>query len=447
MMLQRNSGRRLSEHTLFLFGMLLLKIVLDTVYLLYVEPSWAYMGFSRDVSILRYTEAWLIYLMVLPALSPTLRKPSDFFVLILAATVLAPMTSMFGLTGESRLAMYSVFVGFWIVCIFRVGRRVRVPTIRHGIPIALFIAAGATAAVFAWLVASGGTGLLNFDLSAVYEFRDAQDEILNKGIFPYLNIWVFKVFNVFLMAWALHRRMWVLAAAFAMLQFFFFGVSNYRAVLLYPFIVLFIWYFFRRTKSLAIVPFAIVGLIVLSGLLWYSMDFGRPASLFIRRALFVIANNTFDYYEFFSQNVYVYWTNSFMSPFFAYPYHLNVPELIGEWRGNPGHVNNTFLSTGYMQAGLAGLVIYCMLVGVLFRIIDSLSLQAGPVWFALAVTLIPIQQMLSSADFTTALLSHGIGVNILLLFFARRRRRSVSSHGVPTRVLPDPLGAPGVAAR
>ena len=413
---------RLANHSWFLGGMFLLKVALDTAYLIYVQPTWAYMGFGAEVSLLRYLEGWVLFGMTLPVLSPVMTRPSDFFVLFLVATVVTPMTSMFGLTAESRLAMYSVLAGLWVVCLFRSGRPVRFPTVRFGVPAAIVLSLGATVAVIAWLFGSGGTQLMNFDITAVYDFRGAQDELINRGIFPYLNVWVFKVFNVFLLAWALHRRYWLVAAGVVLLQLFFFGVSNHKAVILYPFIVLFIWFFFRRTQSLVIVPFAIVGLILFSGLLWYSMDVGRLASLFIRRALFVIANNTFDYYDFFSTHAHVFWTNSFLSSFANYPYHLSPPELIGEWRGNPGHVNNTFLSTGFMHAGLLGLALYSMAVGLLFRVVDSLALQAGPIWFALAVTLIPIQHLLSSADLLTALLSHGIAVNVMLLFLSRRRR-------------------------
>jgi hypothetical protein len=125
------------------------------------------------------------------------------------------------------------------------------------------------------------------------------------------------------------------------------------------------------------------------------------------------------YYEFFSQNQWVFWSNSFASQFINYPYDLNPAQLIGSYMGTGSHANNSFLATGYMHAGTAGIVAYSIFVGFLFRVIDSLAHKGLPPWVAVASILIPSQSLLVGADLPAALLTHGIGASVLILFLLR----------------------------
>ena len=163
---------------------------------------------------------------------------------------------------------------------------------------------------------------------------------------------------------------------------------------------------------------------VLLTYIWF--DSVLPASLFIRRVFFVVANNTFYYYEFFSSNAFVYWSNSITSSLIEYPYHIGPAKLIGQSRGTDAHVNNTFLSTGFMHAGLLGVVFYAVLVGLLFKLIDSISAQGIPVWVAIAVLIVPSRSLLLSADLPTALLTHGVAVGVLILFLLRKKKTASS---------------------
>ena len=151
--------------------------------------------------------------------------------------------------------------------------------------------------------------------------------------------------------------------------------------------------------------------IVYADILW--------GSLFIRRVFFVTSFLTFTYYEFFSLHEFVYWSSSITSSFIDYPYELNPAEVIGAYIGTDAHANNSFLSTGYMHAGILGIIFYGILVGLLLRLIDSLSHKGVPPWVAVASVIVPFQSLLMSADLLTALLTHGIGMAIVILFLLR----------------------------
>ena len=142
-----------------------------------------------------------------------------------------------------------------------------------------------------------------------------------------------------------------------------------------------------------------------------------PSSLFLRRVFFVVSNNTFDYFIYFSDNPKVYWSNSFITfGLLDYPYTSSPADMIGELRGSDSHVNNGFFSTGYMHAGILGLFVYSVIVGFIFNIIDGISKNGVPFWFTICLTIVSIRALILSSDLLTALVTHGIIISIIVLF-------------------------------
>jgi hypothetical protein len=237
----------------------------------------------------------------------------------------------------------------------------------------------------------------------------------------YINVWTWKVFGPALLTISLWRKKYWLAALVIGLHVYWFGVSAHKSVLFYPLLVIFIWFFFSHRSALIIVPLGAAGIVVASLLSFFILDYGLPASLFIRRVFYVIAKNTFDYYEFFSDHPRIWWSNSFFSLGLQnYPYDVSPAILIGQLRGTAAHINNSFLSTGYMHAGIYGIVLYGVFAGLLFRLIDSLATKGIPHWIVLGILVVPCQALLLSADLPTSLLTHGIGIGIFIIFLMRK---------------------------
>ena len=63
-----------------------------------------------------------------------------------------------------------------------------------------------------------------------------------------------------------------------------------------------------------------------------------------------------------------------------------------------------------------GMIIYSMIVGLLIRIVDMLVASKIPLRFGLCLVIIPFFSLFTSADLTTALLSHGLFLSLLLLW-------------------------------
>jgi hypothetical protein len=417
--LQNFFFRFMESRATFLVAIIVFRLILEAGYLYFVHPIYAYSGFVLEFSIIKYIESWILLYILMLLASHKLSKPSDFFILIFLLGLLVPLLSLYGLADQSRSTVYTVLMGYVIINSLRKGRKFTLPKIKNGLYIALGLAFVSAMVVTVWFFMSGGVANFNLDLRKVYEFRRATGELIHVGYMGYINTWATKVFGPFLLAYGLLKRNYFLIVLAISLHIFWFGVTAHKSVLFYPTIIVFLWFYFQRTKALSLLPLGYFVVIFASLSCYFLFDSVLPASLFIRRVFYVIGILTFDYYNFFGMNEFVYWSNSITSSLIDYPYDVNPALLIGMFRGTTAHANNSFISTGYMHAGLIGVIFYSIIAGLLFRLIDSLVSRNVPVWFVTALLAIPMRSMLLSADLPTALLSHGIAVGILLTFFAR----------------------------
>jgi len=396
------------------------KAILDWSYVAYVSARHSHEGFGLSLNIVKYSESWMLLLLALGFISKELKRPSDFYVIIVLLGVLVPVYSLYGLEDKERLVVYALTVSLLITIFFRDVPLIKLPLIKGSKITAILVAVGLSILVTIWFFLSGAFANFNLDLTKVYQFRRETGELIHVGFMGYVNNWAIKVCGLFLLSLALLEKRFFVSILVIAIYVFWFGVIAHKSTLFFPVLIVFVWFYWKDNKSLNILPFSLCAIVALSVAISIFANYGFVASLFVRRAFFVIANNTFDYYEFFGNNQFVYWSNSLSSAVLDYPYKLSPPKLIGVWQGNEAHINNSYLSTGYMHAGSAGIFLYSVLVGVLFKIIDKLVSSATPVWFVIAVTIVPMRALITSADLPTAMLTHGIALSLLLIFLVRK---------------------------
>ncbi|WP_157092172.1 hypothetical protein [Thioalkalivibrio nitratireducens] len=400
----------------------LLKISLGYSYFVFVSETYWPLGFRWDPSAPKILESWVL-LFALVRFSPNrLTRPSDYMIVSLICLSIIPLLSLYGLANHPRWPVYTVFVTILLILIFRRGRAIRMPYFSSGRDLVLAITVLGSLITTAWMIVNGGLAYFNLDFSLVYEFRsDVRDQLYTHG-FQYFILWATKVLGPALLAFALWQKWWWVAAAVVALHVLWFGISSHKAVLFFPFIILSVWVWVRSRPALSIIPLALLIIVVSSLVVFLAFDQIMPASVFVHRLFFIPANNTFLYFEFFSNNPKVFWSNSVLELFLNYPYADAPGRLIGEFGGSGAFANNSFLSTGYMHGGFGGMVLYGVLVGLLFRVFDSFQHNGMPLWMSVAVLAVPTQALLISDDLFSSMFSHGIGLALLLLLLMRRRK-------------------------
>lgn len=417
----------LEKKKYFVVFAFIFKVILEFAYINFINPVFAYDGFVVDVDPVKYIESWIIFILCIHFFPKKLNKPSDYLLSYILFSFAIPLLVYYGLADADRYHLFLVFLCISLVIFFRNGKFLKIPTLQNGRKLAIAMLLLGALMATAWMIYVGGLNYFNVDLARVYEYREGSGELINQGVMGYVVTWATKVFGPVLIAMLLWQRRLIFASVIIFLHFIWFAISSHKAVLFYPFLVTFLWIWFRHSKALSLVPLAMSIALVISLGVFFAFDEIFVGSLFIRRLFFVPAHLTFAYYEFFSNNPLVYWSNGIGSVFLDYPYELNTAKLIGDYLGSETSANNSFFSTGYMHAGIFGVMLYGILVGYLLRLIDSICHMHVPSWLGVAAVIVPAQALIISSDLPTVLLTHGMGIAIVFLFLLRKRNEKQGS--------------------
>jgi len=336
---------------------------------------------------------------------------------MLGVGALIPTLSYYAMHSGSRAYMYAMFLSF--ICVVLVSKLpiTRIPTLKEGRKIGIAALIIMVFVVTVSLITNGGLNYFNLDLSKVYEYRSKVGNVIDTGLWAYINTWVFKVVNPALIGWALWQKKYQLVALFIGLQVIFFGISSHKSVLFYPVLILAVYFFINRPKALRYMTWGIIGVIAISSLSTLLFDYIWLSSLFIRRVFFVPAQLNFAYYELFSRIGHVYLSNSVLSSLVTYPFDYNYVNMVSLYLlGHPDCAcNNGFLATSYMHFGYMGMLIFSFFVGLLLWLVDILVHNRLPLWLGISIVAIPFFSLFTSADLSTALLTHGILIALLIL--------------------------------
>jgi hypothetical protein len=401
----------------FFVAAIVFRAMLDISYVFFVNPIYEYLGFFLELTWSSYFFSWILFFLAMVFTSHRLNKLSDFFFVLALLALIAPLTSLYGLSGRNVFPVLITITSIGIIYILTrrgLGRIPVFPVFVQGGQVATLLSILMIVYLVSWYFYSGAVLFFNLDFSRVYEFRTASADLANVGVLAYLNNWVYKVFSLFLFSWFLFKKKLILAALVFGIQVFFYGVSAHKSLLFYPFLIFVLWYCFRRTNRLMVLPVIFVMVVVFTLLLYFVFDQIMPASMFIRRVFYVPALLTYDYFSFFSENRHIFWSNSILSGFLNYPYEMGMAHVVGKGTG----ANNGFISSGYAHAGFFGVLTYSVILALILRVIDVVGSYL-PVWFALALTAVPLYSALISSDLFTVILTHGLLISLLLLVLIR----------------------------
>lgn len=401
---------------------ILFRAVLDISYIMVVSDLFEYAGFNYSFYLMNYMISWIVYITSLFVVKDRLLSVSDYFFLTALLGVIAPLSSLFGLDSDRNaypliVTFSSIFFIFAFLSFKTISFR-KLKTIKDGNKIAIAISICFVGFLVFWYLKTGVR--LNLDLSKVYQYRNENAELSSGGLLAYTNTWTYQIFTIYLLAIFLLKRNFLLVAIILIIQIFFFAASTHKSILFYPVILFGLWYYFSKSTSAIVIPISF-SIIVCSGLFTYHFyDDIWVSSLFIRRVFYVPANLTYVYFEFFSNNPFVFWSNSVLSFLIEYPYNDTVSHVIGLYLGEKDlGANNGFVSSGYGHAGLAGVFIYSIILAFTLKLINDMSLNRCPPWLSIGIAFVPIRALLISSDLFTVMLTHGFIIAILLILFTQ----------------------------
>lgn len=401
-------------------------VALQWVYQKWVVSIYGYQGFSDDFN----SGSFVLAMAALVAFLPLMKNdelPSSVFTHLILGLIFIPSLVLYSgqnLGGEFIALTCMAFAIVLGTASHLKMKRIEFPKVKSTTLLlwSFFFSLCTIFGIFSF----GGARFLNFDFSAVYEIRrEAANAV--PGVFGYLNSIATKIVIPFGMILCILARRWALMILLFLTSIAFFALTAHKSPLFYPVLVLF---FFFATESKNLKAYFILALLVgvmLSGLdLWIFENESTGwsswfAGLFVNRALLVPSYLNSLYIDYFSHYEKYYWASSKLSLGLVDSAHeLSAPNLIGQqYFGNPEMSANTgWIGSGYANAGFGGVIGYSILIGMLFSFLDAYAKKLGG-RFVISLFIVPVITMITSADMTDMILTHGLVVAIFLLLVFR----------------------------
>ncbi len=393
------------------------RALLDINYAYVVSPFFDYTGLGYSPDSLKIFESWTAYLALTLLVRPHVSRPSSFFANLNLFLYFAPFASIYGLNDGSRPFFYAVFLVSGLAFVAARVRRIRIKTISVT-PVRLQV----FSIVFVGMIAASVvsvTGISNFSLVIGDEYlhRELITSALGDGLINYLLGWTVTVVGPAALLLSLIRRRYGWVALLSVFHVALFGLTSHKTPAIIPFVVIGLWWFRDLLQKALLIPVVMSSVALLSSLVYLISGSYFLNAVVVRRIFFVPPMLAFSYQEYFESRPKLMWASALgiKAPFQG-ELGDGYENAVGNFLGTGGHANAGFFATGYLNAGYLGMMIYGFMFIALLVLIDSVSTKRTPLAYTALVLLFPISVLITSADFFTTLLTHGLVVGLLMAY-------------------------------
>ena len=296
-----------------------------------------------------------------------------------------PTVSYYWLNDQATVYILVEAACFLLISVsLHLARRVHIPTIvknplspKLGAWCILAMLAVYVAATLALVARNGGLDLRTLSWNDVYQVR-SENNI--SGIWGYLLNWCAKSFMPFFFAYFLLRRKYIGAGFVCILQcmtYFSFGFKAFlMAVILIIGVSFLLWFDRKRFNA------NMAGVLALGNVAASVIDKLKITDLAMLllpyRTLMLPAQGQYEYYDFFNQHDFLYFSEGMVGRFLGipYPYNDQIGRIVNAFIYGPekqSNGNTGVFSYGYADAGFWGMVLSAVIIIVILLIVDRYS--------------------------------------------------------------------------
>lgn len=421
------------ERKFHLSATIIYVLALTSIYALEISPKWGYLGFP-SLNFHVGTAVAIVASAVSALAIPAKAETRGFLLAVSHYLYFIPALVFLGATGPQWTHLSALLFGYSLMVLFSMAP-LRAPTLirisRRGFVVLIYLFLGLS---LASSIFYGGLANFNINFSDVYTFRREVEDRL-PAIFGYINSGAAKVVAPLAVIFAIHYRNILMIVISSSIVISMFGITQHKSVIFLTVAAAIFYWFLRRATNLRGVAYFFLGILTIA-LLEVASKFalgdassGLFNSYIVRRGLFIPTLVDSFYLDFFVDRAKFYWSSSrFGLGIVENPYGQSAPFLIGrEYFGSAEtSANSGMLGSGYANAGLLGVFLYAMLTGCLLALLQAYGRIIGHAVVS-AASFSVVVSTVTSADFATVLLSHGLILLIcfLAIFPRPERRRAV----------------------
>jgi hypothetical protein len=397
--------------------LILIMFLLEYSYISYVSDVYAKYNFKFDFNIFRYIISKIIFIIPLFLIERS-NKFDRFILSIFTLLMIIPNLIIFEFIPDTPIIInlsLIFFVTFYYSLSFvKIPLNLKILVLSSNYKV-LLIASLAILMFVPFIFVYGFDLHFNaFNYDEIYKIRETSS--LKGNLFTaYFFPWLVKVIVPVGMIISLKYRKWYLLVGLLLIQLYMFLLFAHKSVFI-SFFVLFFYFFKNEEKQLKYFISSILCLLFISVFISYITDNIIVESMFSRRLFFVPALLNNCYFDFFADN-HTYLSHSVFKNFIDYSLPLSPDHMIGkEYFGQPKMAsNNGFISDGFMNFGLIGVILNSIALAFVLKVIKFLKIS----YIYYGVILILIFAFISSY-FLTTLLTHGVLLFIFVSFLILR---------------------------
>jgi hypothetical protein len=411
---------KIKKITLYaLAAVFIVKMAIDASYIFLAAVIGDYIRLKEiNFNLLKLIESYVLLASIFVFLPKVPGRLSNIILWLLFILSYIPMLTLYAFMDKPRTYMYGVTFFWGLLLLARlIIPRLAVRAINkiqsRLIRTALF---SIFSAIMVGLIASYIGFSINIDFEKVYNIR-AEFVKANIPLGGYLINWFAYIVNPLFFAVFLNRKNWLAVIFICLTQFMVFSATGNKAYFFaLPFVVTLMWVA-KRKNPLAWIAAGTTGMIFAGIFSFYLFGNSWPYFLFNRRVMFVPAQLSFLYYDYFSkEDPLMLSPHRFFGSLTEYPYALDPPHLIGAvyFQRPDCNATNGIYADAYMNFHIFGFLIWGLILAIILSIIDSFSKNKDKkiVCAAIAMPVITIIE----APLLTAMVTHGVLLSLGLLY-------------------------------
>jgi len=406
-------------------------VVFHVTYTTVIAPEFAYDGsFYAPVSVFGVWVAGAAAILPSLWLPERLNRPSQVALWLIYLVGFIPASLVMYYVQGRDLAELWPFSFVLVVSMALLGAMDHLPRTYWVVPLrstfgsfSMFLTIAALGAV-GYVAATVGINFRPPDLLEIADTRAGfADAVQAYGtVLAYVVVWSANVVAPLLIAIGLRRGRLPLAAIGVTLELVIYGISGFRTALFSGLLVagLVVLLSARARSSSAWLLWITTSVVVAVAAFDRLNGSIVLTSIFVRRLFEVPALVTSRYFEYFSSHPTYNLAHSFLRTWFHPPSQLTPPQLIGSvYYGPDTSANGGLWVDGFANFGFAGILAFAASLGCVFWLLDVVAEGAdlsvtGSIAGLFSVTL-------TNSGLFTTLVSHGLGVAIIVLAVMPRR--------------------------
>lgn len=417
----------MKSRLLLIFSGVAYYLLLILIYILYIVPVHGYTGLTfHPIPLPILLSLALISLIPLLWMPINISRPSDLISWWLYLCITIPSSFIIVVSADrdsSNLFMLpiSLLLAFIIFDFTRLKSKFKIKPypLREPVFVSLVVL---SMIVFTAVTLVVNNFSINLSFDTIYERRlDAREMVAASSIVAYAIATLNNVLNPLCMMLVIiyKRKFFLFLLCISIIVNFSF--SGEKATLFSPLLILFTYFIVTNKKSGGTFLFLNINLLIIVSFLEYALlksDF--LVNNIVRRQFIIPSKLTFDYWDFFSNHPVVMMSDSLLKIFFEPRYNLTMPHLIGyEYYGSLLMNGNANIWAGaFGHFGYFGFLLVSIFAGWIAAVYDSLG-KGNNFIFACAFAA-QIGIVWTNGNLQTSILSDGVAVSIIILYFLPR---------------------------